>query len=370
MVWRWGLLVAALLLPGKALSQDGTVFDFRGLGPAPLEDPEALHLWGNKARHTEGYGCATSISAWERVVELAPLSDWAPPSLYNMAVCYEFSQEYEQSLALYDRILDDYPGDPLAKDATFRKGLVYEQMGAPAKARRIFRQAMHNRALRLTQADYDAAAIQRDIALLHMGRTRRGVRRLLEHIEAYEALDRESQGPRLYWIAKANVGLGRVLSAHAADIPMTLTPWHRIAAIAPWNSDSELLGRQLDERGADLMAARGRYNLAVDTRVKEWTLAAIYFMARDYEVLYRDLVAAPPPKELDDVAAEEWRHALIDKSYPALVKAYRLYVQGEELARSYDIPTPYGPMLAEKARQLDLEGVAEDGIFELDLRRD
>lgn len=358
----WTLAFAALLTlrPAAAAADappEPPAPDTRQLGPLPLSNPEALYEWGARAKRT--LGCTAAESAWVRLVEDAPDSEWAPPAQYHLAVCQEEDQDWEAALAGYDHLLATWPRDPMVKDALFRKGLVLEELGRYREAKDLYRGMLRNLELRLTAADKDACAIQRDIELLYMGKERRAMKRLLAQIEAFEALDRDAQEPRLYWIAKAELVLGRRLSDEARSVPMYLSGGQRLrAAIPGGKSDTEMLAALLDERGSYLLAARGRYQRVIDHDVHEWNLAAIYQLGRDYEDLYRDLIGAPVPPELNAEEAEIYRNAVVERSWPILVKAYRHYVYGDDLARSYRLASPWADRLAEARANLDREGMS------------
>ena len=346
--------------PAGDAADPPAVVDFTGLGPAPLGNPRVLFEWGRKAREREG--CPAAESAWLHVVDDFPDSEWAPPALYSVAVCLEGAQAWEEALSRYEQLRERYPDDPMVKDALFRSGLVLEELGRYKEAKKIYQGMLRTLELRLTPSDKVAVAVQRDIELIHLGRARKGVKRLLDHIEAYEALDRESQDPLRFWIAKCHVELGRVLSDHARTVPAYLHGWGKVRAAMPWNDDAEILRGQLDARARDLLAAQGRYQQAIELRQPEWTLAAIYEMGRDHEDLYRAFVGAPVPAGLDAGEAEEYQHQVMDRSYPILVKAYRIYYYGDHLARTQRSDSKYAVLLAERVHALDLEGITVDDL--------
>ena len=65
---------------------------------------------------------------------------------------------------------------------------------------------------------------------------------------------------------------------------------------------------------------------------------------------------------LDAGEAEEYQHQVMDRSYPILVKAYRIYYYGDHLARTQRSDSKYAVLLAERVHALDLEGITVDDL--------
>ncbi len=99
--------------------------------------PEALM---QTARAHRRLGDHTRAQQWySRLVERHPRDARTAEVLWMRAFDAEIEGRMDEALALYERIIRDFPGHVRAWEATFRLGLVRHKWGEPAKALEMFR---------------------------------------------------------------------------------------------------------------------------------------------------------------------------------------------------------------------------------------
>lgn len=325
------------------------------LGTMPRDDPFALYDWGITAKDLGM--CSSAEAAWSRLVEDFPTHENAAPALYMQGICREKSDDTGGALQLYQRLVERYPSDPLVKDALFRSGLVLEWQGEFEAAERLYGELL--RYPELSQTDQLAISIQRDIQRVKQGRERKGGRALINTLETLHQGDRALEEDMAYWMAKAELALGEILSRHARTIPLRVTGIDRARIILPWISREDILAERLEKRTADLLAARGRYQKVFDYRQIEWNLAAIFAIGQDYEFLYQDLLEAPIPPGFTQEEKDVYQEALLERVHPIKVQAFRTYWRGYQLSRDFDTTSYWARQLEARVQQLEREGFAD-----------
>ena len=324
-------------------------------GTKPQDDPVDLYEWGIRAKDL-GL-CSSAEAAWSRLVEDFPTHENAAPALYMQGICREKGDDTRGALGFYQQVVEKYPTDPLVKDATFRMGLVLEWQGHYREAELLYEDLLTRKDL--SKTDQLAIQIQRDIERVKQGKERQGGKSLLNTLDTLHAGDRALEEDMAYWMAKAELSLGEILSRHARTIPLQVTGVDRLRVILPGITAEDILAERLEKRTADLLAARGRYQAVFDYRQIEWNLAAIYAIGQDYELLYQDLLDAPLPRSLDNEEQEVYREALVERVRPIKVQAFRTYWRGYQLSRDFDTTSYWARQLEARVQDLERQGFAD-----------
>ncbi len=286
-------------------------------GPQRLEDvwatlPASAVLDEAVTRREQG----DWAGAEARLRSLQARAELAAPVAYQLAVLSEMRERYPEALFAYREVQERYPDTAEAADARFREALVLDDLGRHKEALAALR-ALH-RAERWEGADALSLQIERGVASLGYGRTRRGVRQIQTALDQLEGAD-EARWMR----ARGRAALLRV-QLNAADA---------IAIDDPDKAEEAVL-----ERRALITDAEQQRAAIAALGEPEYVLEALLRIGDAAMALYEDVNAAPPPPE---IAADPELQA----EYTSLVRA--------ESRRFRDVAFQYydaGVLLAERVR--------------------
>ena len=204
---------------------------------------------------------------------------------YQRAILDELRERYPEALARYARIQTEFPSAPEATDARFRAALVSNDMGKPGDALaavNALRKEGHWEGKDALSLD-----LERGIAEVGLGKTRKGVR----HIE--RALDALQSGDAARWMqARARDALLKVQLEEADGLSLD----------NPRKQKKVLLARRALITDADQQRAA-----IVALGEPEYALDALLRIGDSALLLYRDVIAAPAPR---DVAGDPETEAL------------------------------------------------------------
>jgi tetratricopeptide (TPR) repeat protein len=226
---------------------------------------------------------------------------------YQVGLVHEFRGDAEGALAVYDALIRDFPGSPEARDGHFRRALCLEDLDRHREAKRSLDRIQVAEGLDFH--DRLTLDIQRGITLLSSGRVRRGLEILNTTLDAGEGTDEAR-----YLRAKGYVARARLWVDEAARIDLAV---HEKRAVRNLGRRAELLTRAQ----ADVAAA-------LRLQEPQWALEGLLILGRGYEGLAQDLLAAPPPRNLNPEQVEVYRQELEKKSRILLAKAWQHYDAG------------------------------------------
>lgn len=239
-----------------------------------------------------------------RLRALATRGELGPAVGYQLAILAEMRERYPEALAGYQDVIAKHPDSPEAEDARFREALVLDDLGRHREALAALR------ALRRTGhyegADALSLQIERGVAELGYGRTRRGIRHVQGALDALEGSD-DARWMR----ARGRAALLRV-QLQRADA---------IALDDPERADDAVL-----ERRALITDAEQQRAAIAALGEPEYVLEALLRIGDASLKLYEDVNAAPPPPEIS--------------ASPELLDQYTTLVR-EQSARFRDVAFQY-----------------------------
>lgn len=247
-----------------------------------------------------------------RLDALAKRGEGGATAAYQRAILDELRERYPEALARYKKIEADFPGTPEAVDARFRAALVSNDMGQHADALALvnaLRKEGHWEGKDLLTLD-----LERGIAEVGLGKTRRGVK----HIERALA-ELESTDAARWMRARARAALMGVLLAESDAMSLD----------NPRKQKKVLL-----ERRALITEADRQRAAIVELGEPEYALNALLRIGDSAMKLYADVNAAPPPKGVagDPETEALYRQMVAQESERFRAVAFQYYDAGVLLA--------------------------------------
>lgn len=245
-----------------------------------------------------------------RVVEAR--GEQAENVAYQLVILDEMRERLPEALEGYRAVQERFPDSSAARDARFREALVLDDLGRHGEALRAVRSLQ--REGHWEGADAASLGIERGVAEIGDGRTRRGI----HHVQA--ALDQLEGGDQARWMrARGRAALLRT-QLDTADAIRVDDP--KKAA------DAVLQRRQLitdAEAQRAAIAALGE---------PEYALEALLRIADSAMKLYDDVNAAPAPPEIagDPDALRQYTQAVRQQSERFRAVAFQYYDAGVTLA--------------------------------------
>lgn len=249
-----------------------------------------------------------------RLRALEARGEVSAPALYQRAVLSEIREYYPEALAIYRDLSARWPDSPEADHARFREALVLDDLGRHKEALAALRALRRER--RWEGTDAITLALERGVAEIGHGRTRKGIRHITEALDALEGTS-DARWMR----ARARAALLRVQLATADAISLD-------------DPDRAQQGI-LDRRALITEADHQRAAIAtLGEEVVEYLLDALLRIGDSAMALYEDVNAAPPPAEIaaDAELLARYTAAVREESERFRAVAFQYYDAGVLLA--------------------------------------
>ena len=227
---------------------------------------------------------------------------------YQLGVLHEVQERWEQAIAVYSTVAENWPNSETASDARFRRAYCLEEMGRHKEAILAVRALQSDG--RWSEDDERTMQLQRGITEIRAGRTRRGIRRVLYHLES--GTDNRT------WIrAKARLALVRAQTAAAAEIVL---------------KGDKKAARRLKQRAQLIGAAEKQAIVMFNLGEPEFALEGLLMLGDAYQRLYDDMLAYPPPRSIKAADQAAYREAVKAKAAVLKAKAHARYDEGVRVA--------------------------------------
>ncbi len=286
--------------------------------------------------------------------DLDPLvgaSTYDPELLFHLAAEADRQAQPQRAVALYERLLGDFPNSELARPARFNVGLLYEKAGdfgraassyrqicdaprpASAEGRRTWLDAHYRLAVCSGELDdwwtsvgvfdrvlaldwiepFDRleAMVGRGIAMLHAGDGGAAEVALSGALRFYTEVSRTQHFDDRGLAAEAAFHLGEIASEAYAAVQLELP--------------AELLKSRLEEKCEYLLSAQNRFLRAIRYGDARTAAAAGYKIGWLYESLYDQVLAIEAPPDLDDDQREIYWQEVKSRVRVLVKKAIRIY---------------------------------------------
>ncbi len=250
---------------------------------------------------------AGAIARLQIVIEQQPPAPEQALALYQLGLCHERDERFDEALAAYDRLVQTWPASVVSQDGWFRRALCLEYLDRHREARRSLERVETTRGLDLH--DRLTLDLQRGISMVRSGRLRAGLR-LLDSASA------AAEGTELvpYLRGKAHVTRARVLLDAAASLELS--------------GSQRRQERALEQRAAYLADAEQQIAAAAYMGEPEWILEGLLLLGQAYLELHAAMLASSPPRKLSDEATAVYREEVAQRSQILQVKAWNHFDTG------------------------------------------
>jgi tetratricopeptide (TPR) repeat protein len=265
------------------------------------------------ARGTSAFAANDFVKAalyFGRIGEAFPKSAHRREALYNAGLSHEHLKQWEEAAEKFKELADPAHGAGDALDATFRLAETEYQLGRFKDAAELLGVVAARTDLPLNQRL--EAQVQQGICQVEEGALDAAETTLRKAVDTYQA-EQERDSLDDYFPAQGQFFLGEIYRLRYESVK--LDP----------DSGADRLSEDLELKAELLLSAQGHYLRSIRMGNGYWATASGSEIGGLYENLYRQMVAAPTPKELNAVEAEVYRSELRRKIRVLLTKAITIY---------------------------------------------
>ena len=320
----------------NALKQNARIYkEFRKARNQDDRELAAVALFNNGKIHENARDIPNAIKTYTKVRKEFPKASWGPRAQYLIGVIYERQTRFAEAAKAFE-LMEKFKSNESAPDAVLNAGLIWEALGKPKKAIKVYKKYIK---LFKDRPDTSAVAFRMCVLQEEMG----GKRNLKAALKAYKK-----------FVKKYKDSKAMVVEAYtrAAYITLGLNPKrNRKSAIKLYEKALEEFG-SLKESGQNLgqakyYAARSAFDLA------EFLYIDFTKIELTEKSLGRGRAAKKIKKMKDIVTAKAEAHQAAEKAFEAIgaylepqwaaSASYRVALLYYEFARMLlDAPIPDG----------------------------
>lgn len=247
-----------------------------------------------------------------------PESELAPSALYNSALSREHLDDFAGAVEDYETLLRQYPGSPDVKDARFRMAGAYEALEAFGEVEATLNVLLYHQP-DLEGIERVEALARKGAALIELGRPEEAREALKEAILLFRAGRDLSASASAHHVAMAHFKLAEIVEEEMRAVRLP--------------SDEARLQPALEKKCQLLLDAQHEYTRAIRVGDPHFAAAAAYRIGQLYRILWADMLAAPPPEDLNDEERDIYLEVLKKRTRILLQKAI---VQWERVLKMAD----------------------------------
>lgn len=287
--------------------------DPTGKLPAKFWDSYTLFNQANRLYDEKRF--EESMAAYMKVIENYPEDKLAALSIFNVALCLEELGKYEQALQYYKQIKDKLPEEITLISLWFRFAYCYENLNRWNEAIEVLSQieaSSKATPLYKTQAQARIA-----IATFYLGQQDRAKTLLREAMKKYEDFRARRITIDNNFYAKTCFTLGEFYFNRFMEVKL--------------DGDMDRLEMSLENKATLFILARAQYLKTIKTYETELLFAALFRIGNGYEIFYFSMFNAPLPEDLEEGQKEEYVSTLTEKIAPVFKKAIEAYQRNLKL---------------------------------------
>lgn len=263
---------------------------------------------------------------FDRLVDAFPKSRHWRSAVLQAGVCDEHLKRWDAARERFSAIADPTHGTGEALDAAFRLAEVDYQRNEYAAPALLLGTLADREDLPLERRI--EARVQEGICEVEAGELDRAETTLRQALTAWQHAP-HPQDLDKYFPAQAEFFLGEIYRLHEEEV--SLDP----------DQTADELGKQLEYKAELLLSAQGHYLRAIRVGDGYWATAAGAEVGALYEGLYRYLVDAPTPKELNPAETDVYRQEVRKKIRVLLTKAISIYESTLDAAERLGTQGPF-----------------------------
>jgi len=309
-------LLPLLLLTRCATTGSGARPDTISMPPEEIRADLALLRMNDEELFAAGSSAfaagdpARAAACFERLVTAFPESPHRTRARFNAGLARERMESWDAARQHFSEIADPLgTGDAL--DAAFHQAeALYHLDRYPEAATLLGRISARND---LPVARRIEAQVQQGICQVDAGDLDEGEKTLRSALAGAKAAADRGEPADEYIIGQGQFFLGEIYRLHCEGV--TFDP----------DAKADELSRTLEYKAELLLSAQGHYLRAIKIGNGYWATAAGERIGNLYEVLHRQMIDSPTPKELNGEEAEVYRQELRRRIKILLTKAIGVY---------------------------------------------
>jgi tetratricopeptide (TPR) repeat protein len=298
------LLISWLILSGWATPPDGLVVEPQQEAMEVAPTQTELLEEGVALRRVGAFEDAESMLAQAQALDEG-LGDQVA---YQLGVLHEVQERWEDAITVYSSVASKWPKSATASDARFRRAYCLEELGRHKEAI-VAVKALQSDG-RWSDADERTMQLQRGITEIRAGKTRKGIRRVLRHLDS-------GTDSRTWIRAKARLALVRAQTEAAAEIVL---------------KGDKKAARRLKKRAKLIAASEKQAIVMFNLGEPEFALEGLMMLGDAYMRLYNDMLSYPPPRSISAADQASYRTAVQQKALILKTKAHARYDEGVRVA--------------------------------------
>lgn len=275
------------------VTMDPMTFQASPSGSVEMTDAASLFEKGGAAYGEKDFDAALAL--FDRIVAEWPQSSYAVPALYNAGLSLEAKGDLATAAQRYRRITVEYPTSKDVLDAWYRLGFVLAEAKSWPAAVDTYGKILERKDL--TLGDRLEALARRGVAQLNAHDVLAAEHTFRDELAFYHAHESEERLDSDFFVAMGAYYLGECAHEQYRALPVRLP--------------EKQMTRDLEAKARMLLVAQSRFIDAMRVNNGEWATAAGFQIGSLYREFYDDLVGAPVPPELTgearDVYLEEVR---------------------------------------------------------------
>lgn len=281
-----------------------------------------------------------AIALYRRIVSDFPESQFAPVCLFNIAAIYDGQGDLPQTIATLRELVSAYPKARESIDGHLYIAALQADHEQFAEANKTLDEVLVRD--NLTFADRVEAYARKGYALLELKRYDDADTALQQAVAQWRAANHIDDP---YYIAMASYYRGELAHQKFLQSPVRLPDDQEVA--------------DLEQKRVLAVQAYDFWKEALGYRQAYWATASGYQMSQIFVELWQATVQAPLPNRIDAATRPQYLADVHDRVREHLEKALEGHRMNVELAKAYGVETPWSRGSEQQAVQI-MQMLAED----------
>lgn len=271
-----------------------------------LDAYDATELFSRGGEQLRTGRCDEAVENYTRLIDEFPDSDLVPLALYNSGLCYDELGRSLEAAAAYSSLIEKYSQSQDVKDALFRLAGSYENIEAWDYTITVFDRLLEEQK-DLKGVERVEALARKGAAMMEVGRENDARWVLEEAVGIFRAGRGVSPSDSIYHYSMAQFKLAQIVhdEMRSVDLP----------------SDEALIEEMLEKKAQLLLDAQRLYTKVIRIGHAHWAAAAAYRIGSLYHQLWKDILFAPAPDDIEGEARKIYYEILSDRIRVLLRKA-------------------------------------------------
>jgi tetratricopeptide (TPR) repeat protein len=264
---------------------------------------EAFELYG-EGKYDE------ALATYGRLLDEFPGTELAAAATFNLGLCLEKAGEIAEAASTYAGLVETYPGSEAVLDALFREGYCLEHLERWDAAIDVYTAILAISDL----SGPDALEAMSRIGCIQLaaGRTEEAEESLRLAVQYFLTQSQVERFENTFYAARAQFHLAEMYRKEFEAVTFT--------------TDEAEIRQALEEKLAHMVEARDAYVQTIKMGNYYWAAAAGYMVGALFRTLYDQVMAAPLPPELDsDELVKMYYEMLGEKVRPLLESAVSVW---------------------------------------------